>query len=91
VGTVAIVRPAVAGERFRPLGTSGTKTVFDALAEAGVPASARAGALVVAGSDENAVLPAGSPWWVVGYRVDDRVRVTSRTRRFLWLAIGPVE
>ena len=23
--------------------------------------------------------------WVVGYRIDDRVRVTSRTRRYLWV------
>jgi hypothetical protein len=23
--------------------------------------------------------------WVVGYRIDDRVKVTTHTRRFLWI------
>ena len=29
------------------------------------------------------------PVWVVGYRIDHRVRVTSGTRRFLWLSAEP--
>ena len=35
--------------------------------------------------------PDGSPLWVLGYRVDDRVRVSPDTRRFLWLTVegGP--
>ncbi len=94
VGPDGVLRAAVAGERFHPLGSSGTKTVFDALRECGVPASERSNALVVAtganGSIENSLLPAGSPWWVLGYRIDHRVRVTSRTRRYLWLATGTV-
>ena len=53
----------------------------DALAEAGVPAAARLTAPVVA---------AEGPIWVVGYRIDHRVRVTSRTRRFLWLSAEPI-
>jgi hypothetical protein len=36
-----------------------------------------------------AVLAAGSLIWVVGYRIDHRVRVTSRTRRYLWLSAEP--
>jgi tRNA(Ile)-lysidine synthase len=31
----------------------------------------------------------GGVIWVVGYRIDDRVRVTSRTRRFLWMTVSP--
>ena len=31
--------------------------------------------------------PDGSPLWVFGYRVDDRVRVSPGTRRFLWLTV----
>ncbi|MDQ1520610.1 MAG: tRNA(Ile)-lysidine synthase [Actinomycetota bacterium] len=84
VGSVAVLRAARAGERFRPLGRGGTKTVFAALGECGVPASERASRFVLA-ANENGVLPAETPWWVLGYRVDDRVRVTSRTRRFLWI------
>jgi tRNA(Ile)-lysidine synthase len=75
-----VVRAATTGERFRPLGRSGSKLVHDALAEAGVAASLRACAPVVAGDE--AV-------WVVGYRIDHRVRVTSGTRRFLWLSAEP--
>jgi tRNA(Ile)-lysidine synthase len=33
------------------------------------------------------VAPDGSPLWVLGYRVDDRVRVSPGTRRFLWLTV----
>jgi hypothetical protein len=35
------------------------------------------------------VVHAGGPLWSVGYRVDRRVRVTARTRRFLWLSAEP--
>jgi hypothetical protein len=31
--------------------------------------------------------PDGSPLWVLGYRVADRVRVSPGTRRFLWLTV----
>ena len=77
VGERAVVRAAEVGERFRPLGRSGSKLVRDALAEAGVPASRR---------DRAPVVAAGDLVWVVGYRIDDRTRVTSGTRRFLWLS-----
>jgi tRNA(Ile)-lysidine synthase len=77
VGEHAVVRAAEAGERFRPLGRGGSKLVRDALAEAGVPASRR---------DRAPVVAAGDLIWVVGYRIDDRTRVTSGTRRFLWLS-----
>jgi tRNA(Ile)-lysidine synthase len=30
----------------------------------------------------------GGVVWVVGYRIDDRVRITSRTRRFLWMTVS---
>jgi tRNA(Ile)-lysidine synthase len=77
-GDSVAVRGPVPGERFRPAGGTGSKLVHDALAEAGVPASARADRPVLADSS-------GAVMWVVGYRIDDRVRVTSRTRRYLWV------
>lgn len=89
-GGRAVLRAARPGERFVPLGLTGHKPVADALAEVGVPAAARAGHPILArrpagpgaatGSD-------GSPLWVLGYRIDDRVRVTPGTRRFLWLTV----
>jgi tRNA(Ile)-lysidine synthetase-like protein len=79
-GDRAVLRAARKGERFVPLGLGGHKLVSDALAEAGVPARERAGHPVLAGPD-------GSPLWVLGYRIDDRVRVSPGTRRFLWLTV----
>ena len=75
-----VVRAAEPGERFRPLGRGGSKLLHDALAEAGVAASRRAAAPVLVGNE---------PVWVVGYRIDHRVRVTTGTRRFLWLSAEP--
>lgn len=89
-GSEATVRAAEAGDRFRPLGLGGSKLVADALAELGVPPeSRRHRAVVVAGA--GAMVPPGEPLWVVGYRIDDRVRVTAGTRRFLWLAARSIE
>jgi tRNA(Ile)-lysidine synthase len=77
VGDRAWLRPAEAGERFAPLGLQGTKRVTAVLAG---PASQRP--RVVATS------PSGGVVWVVGYRIDDHARVTSRTRRFLWMTVS---
>jgi tRNA(Ile)-lysidine synthase len=79
-GDRAVLRPPGPGERFVPLGLTGHKTVNDALAESGIPAHARGGHPLLAGPD-------GSPLWVLGYRIDDRVRVSPSTRRFLWLTV----
>jgi tRNA(Ile)-lysidine synthase len=92
VGDQAVLRPPAPGERFVPLGFTGHKTVTDALAEAGIPAHARAGHPILARPGLNGVHtggedPVGSALWVVGYRIDDRVRVSPGTRRFLWLTV----
>jgi tRNA(Ile)-lysidine synthase len=89
LGADVAVRSARPGERFRPLGRGGgSKLVRDALVEAGVPMSRRAHAPIVsAGTD--AAVSAESALWVVGYRIDDRVRVTSHTRRYVWMSVEP--
>jgi tRNA(Ile)-lysidine synthetase-like protein len=79
-GERAVLRPAAPGERFVPLGLRGHKAVADALAEAGVPAQDRPAHPILAGPD-------GCALWVPGYRIDDRVRVSPGTRRFLWLTV----
>jgi tRNA(Ile)-lysidine synthase len=87
-GDRAVLRPAAPGERFVPLGLAGHKAVADALAEAGVPAHARAGHPILARPGSNgAGGPDGCALWVLGYRIDDRVRVSPGTRRFLWLTV----
>jgi tRNA(Ile)-lysidine synthase len=87
-GDRAVLRPAAPGERFVPLGLVGHKAVADALAEAGVPAHARASHPILARPGANgAGGPDGCALWVLGYRIDDRVRVSPGTRRFLWLTV----
>ncbi len=83
-GAAGVLRTARPGERFVPLGLTGHKSVKDALAEAGIPAEER---------DRHPLLatPSGEVIWLVGYRVDDRVRVSAETRRFLWLTVEAVE
>ena len=88
VGPDVCVRVAHAAERLRPLGRGGSKLVRDALVDAGVPAARRAGVPIVA-AGEGAVVAPDSALWVVGYRIDDRVRVTAQTRRYLWLSVNP--
>jgi len=61
------------GERFRPLGMSGTKKVTRLFADMKLPAWERARALVVVSE--------GMIVWVVGCRIDDRFKVTPHTRR----------
>lgn len=90
VGTSALLRSPLPGERIRPLGLGGSKLVADALAESGVAVSERSRSPVIAAVEGSAV-PQGEPLWVVGYRIDHRVRVTTRTRRFLWITAGSVE
>jgi tRNA(Ile)-lysidine synthase len=81
-GDRGVLRAPFPGERFTPLGLTGRKAVADALAEAGVPRGERGCHPVLAEAG-----PGGRTLWVLGYRVDDRVRVSRDTRRFLWLTV----
>jgi hypothetical protein len=49
------------------------------LAEAGVPAAERATHPVLVRARDDQVV------WVLGYRVADPVRVSTTTRRYLWM------
>ncbi|HEY5012577.1 MAG TPA: hypothetical protein VIK61_07720, partial [Acidimicrobiia bacterium] len=93
VGDRVWLRPAGRGERFAPLGMRGTKTVSAAWAESpeGTTAFAGAGSVDTAFAGGPQVVATGASdgvVWVVGYRIDDRVRITSRTRRFLWMTVS---
>jgi tRNA(Ile)-lysidine synthase len=79
LGPRPVVRSPRRGDRFVPLGTPGTKSVADLLAEAKVPRADRTRVPVVA--DGNGII------WVVGHRTSDRYKATDETQRFLWLSI----
>jgi hypothetical protein len=62
---------------------SGHKKIFDILSEAGVPSLLRRRAPVL--QDRRGT------FWVVGHHQDDRVKVTERTKKILFIDIKQVE
>jgi len=74
-----VLRSRRDGDVFRPLGAGGRKKVGDFLTDLKVPARGRGRVLVVAAGEE--------PVWVVGHRIDDRVKITDRTRRVMVLSV----
>lgn len=70
-----VIRSIRPGDRFRPLGMRGHKKVGDYLTDRKVPAALRDEIPVVC--DAKGIV------WLVGYEVDDRVRITAATRKVL--------
>jgi tRNA(Ile)-lysidine synthase len=71
------------GDRFRPLGLDGTKSVADFLTDEQVPPHRRRGVYVLH-TDRH-------PAWVVGYRLDHRMRVRPSTTQVAKLTWRPRE
>jgi tRNA(Ile)-lysidine synthase len=69
------VRSRQPGDRLRPLGLSGSKKVQDILVDAKVPVEERDGVPIVC--DERGIV------WVVGHCIDERVKVTNKTKRVI--------
>jgi tRNA(Ile)-lysidine synthase len=70
-----LLRSVQPGDRFRPLGMTGSKKLKDLFIDAKISRSRRR--LVPVLCDAERII------WVVGHRIDDRVRVTAQTRRLL--------
>ncbi|MFB6278978.1 MAG: tRNA lysidine(34) synthetase TilS, partial [Salinibacter sp.] len=83
LGTSPTVRTWTDGDRIRPLGLDGTKTVSDLLTDAQVPSHRRRGVCVLCTADRIA--------WVVGHRLDHRVRVRPDTEQVARLVLRPRE
>ncbi len=77
------VRTWKEGDRFQPLGLDGTKPVSDLLTDAGVPPHRRSDVYVLSTGEHIA--------WIVGHRLDHRVRVRSSTERVAQLSWQPRE
>ncbi len=60
-------------DRFYPIGMKGTKKISDYLTDQKVSASERKNKLVLTN--------AGKIVWVVGYRIDDRFKITNKTKK----------
>jgi len=82
-GNRLFVRRRKPGDRFRPLGMAGEKKLQDFMVDAHIPSDARDRIPIVCSSSHIV--------WVAGWRVDDRAKVTDRTRdvlRLEWLREG---
>lgn len=82
-GDRLVVRDWRAGDRFQPQGMSRTKKVGEFMIDARIPRDWRKQVPIVC-SPEQVV-------WVVGWRIDDRVKVTENTKRVLCLRFERAE
>ncbi|HKN47478.1 MAG TPA: tRNA lysidine(34) synthetase TilS [Candidatus Polarisedimenticolia bacterium] len=76
-----LVRPRRAGDRFTPLGGPGSRKIKAFLIDRKVPVDERGRIPLVLSGERIA--------WVVGHEIDDRFKVTDRTRRILLLEKEP--
>ena len=72
-----VLRSSIPGDRFRPLGLGGSKKLKDFFIDAKVTRSLRRQIPILCSQDRIV--------WVVGHRLDDRVKITSNTTRLLRL------
>jgi len=83
LGGAILVRTRRTGDRFRPFGMSGSKSVKDYFIEAGVPEPRRAAhPLIEAG---------GRIIWILGHAVSAHTAITAATRRFLQIEVFPCD
>ncbi len=76
-GDKITARPRKRGDRFQPLGLSQPKKLGEFMIDAKIPRSWR-GRVPVVSSPEYIL-------WLVGWRIDERVKVTDNTQRVLRL------
>jgi tRNA(Ile)-lysidine synthase len=79
LGFPLVVRNMRAGDRFVPFGMAGTKKLKDFFMDRKVPLFMRYRVPILTWQDK--------PVWVCGMRIDDRYKVTSKTRRVLRVQI----
>jgi len=76
-GDKLIVRPRQPGDRFQPLGMSQPKKLSQFMINAKIPCAWRQKVPIVCSPKH--IL------WIVGWRIDDRVKVTENTKQMLCL------
>ncbi len=81
-GDVLVVRSLKAGDRFQPLGMSQPKKLGEFMLDAKIPRAWRRRVPIVCSPEQ--IL------WAVGWRIDERVKVTDKTRRVLRLRFEQV-
>ncbi|MDD5594263.1 MAG: tRNA lysidine(34) synthetase TilS [Candidatus Margulisbacteria bacterium] len=79
LGKELVVRSKLPGDRFVPLGVKGTKKLQDFFVDEKIPVEARDGVPVIESG--------GKIIWLAGQRLDDRAKVTEKTKRIVKLEI----
>ncbi len=74
-----IIRNFRPGDRFVPLGMTGHKKIKDFFIDLKIPVESRPLIPLLVSGDQ--------PIWVCGYRIDDRYKVTSKTKRVLEISL----
>ena len=69
------------GDRFRPLGMRGTKLVSDFFNDLGFTTFQKKTTPILVDSEDQIV-------WIVGYRIDDRFKITDKTRTIYEIKYG---
>jgi len=77
-----IVRGRRSGDRFFPLGAPGSKKISDFLIDAKIAPLERERIAIVC--DQL------GPIWIIGHRIDDRVKLTALTRKVLHIRAQPI-
>lgn len=84
VGSELVLRQRRSGDRFQPLGLGGhEKSLHTFMIDHRIPRSLRDFVPIVA-SPQHIV-------WVAGWRIDERVKITAKTERILYLAFRSVD
>lgn len=81
LGGALTIRSRLQGDAFRPLGASGRQSVGDFLTNLKLPRSRRERVLCIC--DESGIV------YLAPLRIDDRVKITSATRRVLRIHLSP--
>jgi len=87
-GSKLAVRSRRAGDRFQPLGLGQTKKLNEFMVDARIPRAWRGRIPVVYAAGQALDTP-GQIVWLVGYRIDERFKITPATKRVLRLEFKP--
>ncbi len=87
------LRPRRRGERFQPLGMGGkSSSVSDFMINCRLPAALRDGVPLLAQDPPPGDVAAdGQILWIVGWRLDERCKITTKTARVLKVAFSRIE
>jgi tRNA(Ile)-lysidine synthase len=75
------IRTRREGDHFYPLGMSGKKLLSDFMIDAKIPLNLKSSILILCSGDNIA--------WIIGYRIDDKFKLTNSTKRVLKLTYLP--